>query len=197
MPPKEDTKQKGDRLEKRIVNLYKKLGKWNVKHDVTLIDKFGNKSQIDVVYGLFFKRYIECKNYSDAVPLEMVAKFKEVLNLNKIPLRRGIFITTSTYTPRATTIGIRTIDGAQLAALERGAIWINISRKLFWLSAIGLIGYSAYLHQDRLKKLNSLEEWKKLPNEAKKQATFYEKQATKSWITWKRWAIEQWDKIKP
>jgi hypothetical protein len=193
----EDTKQKGDRLEKRVVNLYKKLGKWNVKHDVTLVDKFGNRSQIDVVYGLFFKKYIECKNYSGSVPLEMVAKFKEVLTLNGIPLRRGIFITTSTYTPRATTIGIRTIDGTQLRHLERGALWINISRKLFWLGALGFVGYSAYVHQDRLKKLNSLEEWKKVPKEVQKQSVYYQKQAKRSWQQWKKWAYEQWDKIKP
>jgi hypothetical protein len=90
-------KVKGDQLEYRIVKLYKNLGKWNVRHDVTIVDKFGNKSQIDVTYGLFFRKYIECKNYSGPVPLEMVAKFKEVLILNNIPVRRGIFITTSTY----------------------------------------------------------------------------------------------------
>lgn len=33
-----------------------------------------------------FKRYIECKDYKDHVPLEMVAKFKSVLELNNIPL---------------------------------------------------------------------------------------------------------------
>lgn len=84
------------------------MGKWNVKRNLTLIDKFGNISQIDVRYGLFFKKYIECKNYSGKpVPLEDVAKFKEVLKLNNIPISRGIFITTSYYVPRASTSFIK------------------------------------------------------------------------------------------
>jgi hypothetical protein len=55
------------------------------------------------------------------VPLSDVAKFKEVLRLNNIPIERGLFVTTSTFTPRATTIGIRTMDGKQLEAWERRA----------------------------------------------------------------------------
>jgi hypothetical protein len=44
-----------------------------------------------------------------------------VLRLNGIPIRHGIFITTSTFTPRATTIGVKTIDGTQLRRMERTA----------------------------------------------------------------------------
>src|SRR5690348_17268905 len=78
-PPKmkdRTTKYRGDQLEKRVERLYKRLGKFNVKRNLVITDKFGNISQIDVVYGMFFRTYIECKNYSGPVPLEDVAKFK-------------------------------------------------------------------------------------------------------------------------
>ena len=65
---------KGDALENRTVRLFKNLGKWNVKKDITLTDKHGNRSQIDVSYGIWpFKTFIECKNYSKkSVPLRSV-----------------------------------------------------------------------------------------------------------------------------
>jgi hypothetical protein len=53
---------------------------------VILRDSHGNISEIDVIAGTFFKTYVECKNYSGSVPLEAVAKFKEVLSLNGITL---------------------------------------------------------------------------------------------------------------
>ncbi len=139
---KEETaKEKGDRLEWRVVNLYKKLGKWNVKHDVTLKDKNGNTSQIDVVYGLLYRKYVECKNYSGPVPLEMVAKFKEVLQLNGISPRRGVFITTSTYAPRSTTIGIKTIDGTQLQRMERNAFNTYVTKRILMAIMAVSVGY--------------------------------------------------------
>jgi hypothetical protein len=39
-----------------------------------------------------------------------------------------VFITTSTFTPRATTIGIKTIDGDQLETMERRAKWRRFVR---------------------------------------------------------------------
>jgi Restriction endonuclease len=117
------TKSKGDALELRVANLLKKEGRWRVKHNVTLKDANGNRSQIDVVYGLLppLRTYVECKAYSaeNKVPLEDVAKFKEVLALNGISPARGLFITTSDYTPRALTTGIKTLDGKQLKEWER------------------------------------------------------------------------------
>ncbi len=71
---------------------------------------------------------MECKNYNHPVPLEMVAKFKEVLKLNGISPSRGIFITTNTFAPRCTTIGIKTLDGKQLRRLERLAPLILLSK---------------------------------------------------------------------
>lgn len=87
-------------------------------------------SEIDVIAGIGpFKTYIECKNYSNTrVPLEDVAKFAAVLALNDIPQRRGLFITTSTYVPRARTIGLRTVDGDELVELERTAARVAAMR---------------------------------------------------------------------
>ena len=39
-----DKQLRGDELENRVVRLFKRLGKWNVKKDVTLIDKYGPTS---------------------------------------------------------------------------------------------------------------------------------------------------------
>ncbi|PRP80943.1 hypothetical protein PROFUN_11272 [Planoprotostelium fungivorum] len=140
------TKAKGDALEKRVVRLYKNLGKRNVKRDVTLIDRFGNRSQIDVTYGYFFKTYVECKNYTSTVPLSDVAKFKEVLSLNNIPVSRGIFITTSDYVPRAVTIGIHTVNGEELRELERQAKHRKATDLALWfLFAGGIVG-GGYLY---------------------------------------------------
>lgn len=95
------------------------MGKWNVKRSVRIRDGFGNMSEIDITYGVLRRylpicpaithvdlacsRYIECKAYNSEhlVPLSDVAKFKEVLQLNGISPRKGLFITTSDYVPRA------------------------------------------------------------------------------------------------
>ena len=62
------------------------------KHTVRLKDSQGHWSEIDVVGGLWRKRYIECKAYSShAVPLSDVAKFKEVLRLNGAWPARAFF----------------------------------------------------------------------------------------------------------
>lgn len=72
---------------------------------VVCVNELTVVAEIDVSYGFIFRKYIECKNFTGPVPLDYVAKFKEVLKLNRISPRNGIFITTSYYTPRATTIG--------------------------------------------------------------------------------------------
>lgn len=115
-------KAKGDALEDRVVRLLRREGRFNIKKNVMIKDMHGNRSEIDIVYGIGpYKTYVECKNYNRPVPLMMVAKFKSVLELNGIPLSRGLFVTTSTYTPRATTIGIETLDGAELKRREARA----------------------------------------------------------------------------
>lgn len=87
------------------------------------------RSEIDLSYGIFFKRYVECKNYgSKSVGLEDVAKFKEVLRLHSIPPRRGLFITTSTYSPRAHHVGVPLIDGKRLDRWEKQARVIQLMR---------------------------------------------------------------------
>lgn len=177
---------KGDALEKRVERLYNKLGKWNVKRNLILWDKYGNKSQIDVTYGYFFKKYIECKNYSSGhlVPLDDVAKFKSVLELNNIPVSSGIFITTSTYVPRARTIGIKTIDGKQLKTLERTAWFRNISSKLLFCSAaIGTIGYAYYSFSDDKRKRELKREYER----TKKEFFTWTKSIRKELEKWKFW----------
>jgi len=144
---KKTSKQYGDALELRVQRMYKRMGKWNVKRDVHLYDKFGNESQIDVVYGLFFKTYVECKNYSSKpVPLSDVAKFKEVLALNNIP-------------PRALTIGIKTVNGDQLVRLEKKSRSKGIFRQLLLLILLGFIGNQLYLLRDEWSQMHEIEYW--------------------------------------
>jgi hypothetical protein len=123
-------RNRGLQLEQRVVRLFKRRGSFNVRRSVRVRDGNGNMSEIDVIAGIGpFKTYIECKNYSGhRVPLEDVAKFAAVLSLNGIPLSRGLFITTSTYVPRARTIGVKTVTGDELVELERTAWRVALLR---------------------------------------------------------------------
>lgn len=139
-------KELGDALEMRVERLFRKLGKLSVRRDVKLVDGHGNASQIDIVYGMLWPTYVECKNYQTSgksVPLSDVAKFKEVLTLNGIPLHRGLFITTTGYVPRALTIGIRTLDGEQLMEWEKAAL--RRARRLVALRLVGTLVIATWI----------------------------------------------------
>ena len=128
------SKELGDVLELRVARIARLLGYRNIRRNVLLIDKNGNKSEVDVVFGLFFPIYVECKNYSKSgtsVGLEEVAKWRMVLELNNIPLRRGLFITTSSFSPRATTIGIKCLDKNDLLLWEKYAESLYFIKKVF------------------------------------------------------------------
>ena len=127
---KRTTRQHGDILEKRVVKILEREGRSAIQRNVFFKDKHGNRSEIDIVYGNFpwNKRYIECKHYSRPVPLSDVAKFKEVLRLNDIPLRQGIFVTTATFTPRSEHVGVALVNGEELKAWEKRALRIGLYR---------------------------------------------------------------------
>jgi hypothetical protein len=134
MAPSKSTPQgRGLALEKRVAKLLRQSRKSNVKSNVLMRDKHGNLSEIDVCYGRWpFKHYIECKAYRKdrPVPLEDVAKFKQVLELNNINTNRGIVVTTSTFSPRCKHIGVRLINGEELSTWERSVrrnIWFRRS----------------------------------------------------------------------
>jgi hypothetical protein len=127
------SKELGDVLELRVARIARLLGYRNIRRNILLIDKNGNKSEVDVVFGLFFPIYVECKNYSKSgtsVGLEEVAKWRMVLELNNIPLRRGLFITTSSFSPRATTIGIKCLDKNDLI------IWEKYAESLYFIKKV-------------------------------------------------------------
>jgi hypothetical protein len=132
------SKAVGTALELRVARALARGG-YSVERNVILKDRFGNRSEIDVVYRgpLWLRTYVECKAYhgsGSSVGLEEVAKFKEVLSLNGISVSRGLFITTSTFVPRAKTTGVRTLDGEALAAWERSLARRGLLRK----GALGL-----------------------------------------------------------
>lgn len=66
----------GKQLEERVAKMLHKRGHINIKMNQRIKDKNGNWSEFDIVYGWPIKHYVECKNYSHPVKLEMVAKFK-------------------------------------------------------------------------------------------------------------------------
>lgn len=138
-PPAQDTKAKGEALERRVAATLARLGKPNIRTNVLLRDANGNLSEVDVVYGRWRRYFVECKAYAPAypVPLDDVAKFKEVMSLHGVPLRRGLFVTTSSYSPRALTAGIKTLDGKQLAAWEAYSRRVRTLRRGAW-AGIGL-----------------------------------------------------------
>ena len=143
------SKSLGDALELRVARIAQLLGHSNIRRNVILIDSNGNKSEADVVFGRFFPTYVECKNYAisgNSVGLEEVAKWRMVLELNKIPLSRGLFVTTSKFSPRARTIGVKCYDSDQLNQWERYAQRVFYVRRLLFrlismtlFFAIGLI----------------------------------------------------------
>ncbi|KAN0048151.1 hypothetical protein ACTA71_002546 [Dictyostelium dimigraforme] len=142
-----ENKKKGMDFEGRVVKMLESRLCFNIKRNVVLKDKHNNRSEIDIVYGIFFKRYIECKCYDNSpVPLEDVAKFKEVLSLNNISIRRGLFFTSSIYVPRATKIGIQTIDGDQLRKMELRSPFIGILKFVFYCAVFtGFCGLSIFI----------------------------------------------------
>ena len=70
-----------------------------------------------------------------------------MLRLHHIPKSRGLFVTTSTYTPRATTIGVTCIDGAGLERLEKTALTALITKYLIILCAAAG-GYGLYYYRE-------------------------------------------------
>lgn len=138
---------KGHAFEAEVASLLSSMGHRNIVTNYRTTDRFGHRSEIDIVTGWFFKTYVECKKYdSQTVPLEDVAKFKEVLRINGISPRQGLFVTNSRYSPRATTTGIRTIDGERLASLRWQqrfgilALRTGMRRAVWWSALAGLCG---------------------------------------------------------
>jgi hypothetical protein len=124
---------KGDELEARVATA---LRRWGGRADVGVhvTDTNGNRSELDVVafrrgwlWGWQRTLVVECKHYAadHTIPLEAVAKFKEVLTVNRVPLGRGVFVTTSSFTPRALHCGVATVDGKQLPAWLRNQVRAN------------------------------------------------------------------------
>ena len=152
-------REKGIALEKRVENILRQEGRHNIKRNVVLIDRHGNRSEIDVTYDQYpswfpfvtGRKYVECKNYSGSVPLEDVAKFKAVLELNRIRTSNGIFVTTSKFTPRCYSHaeGMECIDGEALAIWEKKAQSKRMKRTmlLMGVAAIGGgVGFQALVH---------------------------------------------------
>ncbi len=139
---------RGKQLEERVARILSSEGRGKVTTNVILRDHFGNRSEIDVVCGRIFKTYIECKNYSRrTIPLEDVAKFKSVLELNGIPMSRGMLVTTGEFTPRARTIGIRCVNGKELDKWEERALKTAHRRRMRFLAVFCFGGVFMVVHQ--------------------------------------------------
>ncbi|ELR17137.1 uncharacterized protein ACA1_057930 [Acanthamoeba castellanii str. Neff] len=116
------------------------------------------------------------------IDLEHVAKFKEVLNLNKISPSRGLFVTTGYYGPRAITIGIKTINGSELRTWEERAMWVARLRRLVWAGCAVGAGWLAYTTYGPMHR------WKDVDRALARFETDARRQVDK----WKRTAREYW-----
>jgi hypothetical protein len=136
-------------------------GAWNVRRSACASEtRNGNMSEIDVIAGIGpFKTYIECKNYSGppraARGRGQVCRCAQ--SLNGIPLSRGLFITTSTYVPRARTIGVRTVDGRlSCVALERSGVARGAAALLRSTQLLLLVPVSCWLSSEFTDILRAL-----------------------------------------
>ncbi len=92
--------KRGKRLEDIIESLLKRT-KFRVKRNRILKYK-KTYSEIDFIYGLIRKKYVECKEYKNrSVPLRDISKFYGVLSMMGIKGKKGEFYTNSKYTKRA------------------------------------------------------------------------------------------------
>ena len=152
--------KKGLILENRVEKLLINEGRYNVKTNVFVKDSYGNRSEIDVTYNLYpswwifnnDKHYVECKNYSNhSVPLEDVSKFKSVLELNNVKEKHGIFITTSTFSPRckAAAGNIKLINGDELKEWEKkvnGTKYKKLFLQALLIGGVATIAIEVYLN---------------------------------------------------
>ena len=85
--------------------------------------------------------------------------------MNGISPKKGLFVTNSKYSPRATEVGIATIDGAQLQALEQRYRGFNVRRwsgRVASVLAVGGIGYivaTGLKQKDMAKHSLEWEKW--------------------------------------
>eukprot|EP00658_Telonema_sp_P-2_P020004 TRINITY_DN17871_c0_g1_i2.p1 TRINITY_DN17871_c0_g1~~TRINITY_DN17871_c0_g1_i2.p1 ORF type:complete len:230 (+),score=40.63 TRINITY_DN17871_c0_g1_i2:242-931(+) len=163
---------KGHAFEQRVAKLLTRMGYRNVQLNNRLKDSNGNTSEIDITGRRWLRTfYVECKNYNTkTVPLEDVAKFKEVLKLNRISPSRGIFVTNSTYSPRATEIGIRTIDGQELRRLTRKySVRRSVVGRFLWLLLLSPVvwigGQFAYTCPVSMQQLSAWDRWESGQNQ--------------------------------
>lgn len=148
---------KGELLERKVAKALKKAGKHNIKTNLLIYDKNRNRSEIDIRYGLIFRKYVECKNYDGQVPLEMVTKFKEVLKQNKIPLRKGIFVNANgDYSPRCYNARIKLYSFKQF---EKKLTFQKWRRRIVY-SALCLSLFLGYQAKKEYDSLNWFEKWR-------------------------------------
>lgn len=92
--------KRGNKLED-IVEILLKEKHFKVKRN-QIVKYDSTYSEIDFIYGIIRKKYVECKEYKRKnVPLKDITKFYGVLSIMGIKSKRGEFYTNSDYTKRA------------------------------------------------------------------------------------------------
>lgn len=144
------TTEKGLVLEQRVMRIMRNFGFANVRRSVLIRDTRGHRSEIDVMGRYFLVNFlVECKNYSKPLPLEMVAKFKEVLAQNRIGIWRGLLVTTATTTPRVRHAGVRVWDGETLTRMEALSKHVRTLRVVGRGAVALALAYAAVVSQAR------------------------------------------------
>jgi len=141
------------------------------------------------VYFLYFQtctcfltiiqlKYFGKKKKNSTFPLQEVSKFAEVLRQNHIPLSSGLFVTTSRFLPRCQHVGIKLIDGQQLAALEARAHYAVIYGAIKWILA-GVLAATAYLCYTGELDASGAQAW-----------------AEQQWAEAQKWARDAWRRLR-
>jgi hypothetical protein len=95
----------GKKFEEFVANIYFDLGKNNIKRNVRLYKRKKKiYSEFDIVYGILFKTYIECKYHStisSKVSAQEVSFFAEKLRLHNIDTSSGIIVTNTYLSERS------------------------------------------------------------------------------------------------
>ncbi|MBD3249733.1 hypothetical protein GF336_06835 [Candidatus Woesearchaeota archaeon] len=134
---------KGTSLEKKVEKQFRRLG-YSTERNHYIYDKNNSKSEIDVYAKKYLglkRRYIECKDYHENIPLKELAKFKEVLSQNKISRRKAFFIYHGKLTERCKYTGIRLMDYKTLKKKISRIVW---GKRALFAGAIT----AAYYHKE-------------------------------------------------
>lgn len=168
----------------RCCKIQIRLGTEQYTHREVRSKKFARKNQCFLRVAFFGD--LETANFPEKLPWLFFPLNERFPNC----VFRGVFITTSTFTPRCGTVGIRCVDGVQLARMERWSYVVRTMNRSLQGLALGAVAVAAgYLYTNPVQ-LDKMKTWNDINREYRK--------AEKILTTWyRRVKREAWDLLKP